>query len=440
MRPDGRIPECYGIYGVYESGSTVRDFGKMQHVVPGTSMTEQRKFFSFGNSTEMQVREAVKAKFRAAASLQRLGLPPLDQMKLEDGGIRILRPLLQYSKERLIATCLQYHSSWFEDHTNADPTFTPRNAVRHIYKKHSLPLALQKDALIALSKSMQQRKDAFERGALVLLDRCAIWDLEPRAGSLSIRFPKLTYSESNRASEKEKIGAERTQREVARTLLKYAIEAVSPYEHRQYPLGQVCNAVFPELNTANDLGRVYPTRFTVAGVMFQRNEPKNSFLIEDEDTASTVGSAQESQEHENTVPMQDHEWFLARQPHESILKRQPMLEYPPLASFKGKNDGWKFYDGRYWIRILNHTTTTIKVRPLHKRDLPAFKDLGIIRGRLRMIARGNVRFTLPVIVMEAAEPGDQEKVLALPTLDLLVDDAKAFMDYEIRYKKVEWPR
>lgn len=460
MKSNGQIPECYGIYGVYDSGAMGESVWRVSHSEAGISK-ERRKSLSFGDSTRTlqkavlkepmegasPVREPTQAEIRVARRQQRISrLPFLGRMRHEDGGVRVLRPLLQYSKERLIATCLQDGSPWFEDHTNADPTLTPRNAIRHIYKEHSMPAALQKDAIIALSTALQRRRDSLEREALSLLDHYSIRGFEPRAGTFFVRFPKLTSLGSDQASEEDKTAAEQNQRVVASRLLRYAIEAVTPTEHIHHPhIEQVCSTVFPELNTANDQGKVNPVTFTIAGVMFQRNELRISYPIESEDTAREVGSDQEPRQHSDTMPMQDYEWFLSRQPHESQLERQPLLEYPPLTFFKDENDGWKFYDGRYWIRVFNHTLSNIKVRPFRKEDLPAFKELKFkayetFHHRLQTIARGHVRFTLPVIVLTAAGPDETDKVLALPTLDVTVNDAKKFMNYEIRYKKVEWPR
>lgn len=460
MKASSQIPECYGIYGVYDSGAMGEDSWRVRHSEPGISK-EQQKSLSFGASTETlqkpvpsepmmdesQVREPTKAEIRAQRRQKRISrLPFLGRMRLEDGGIRVLRPLLQYSKERLIATCLQDGTPWFEDHTNADPTLTPRNAIRHIYKKHSIPAALQKDSVIALSAALQRKNDALEREALSLLDHCSIRGFEPRAGSFFVRFPKLTSLKNKPAADEDKTTEEQNRREVACRLLKYAIEAVTPNEHIQYPqIEQVCSNVFPELNTANDQGKVNPVPFTVAGVMFQRNELRISYPVEFADAASQVGLGKEAQQHTDRVALQDYDWFLSRQPYMSIPEQRPLLEYPPLTFFKDENDGWKFYDGRYWIRVFNHTLTTIKVRPFQKEDLPAFrelrfKDYETFHHRLQTIARGEVRFTLPVIVLAAAGPSEKEKVLALPTLDVAVYGAKEFMNYEIRYKKVEWPR
>jgi tRNA(Ile)-lysidine synthase len=455
MRSNARIPECYGIYGVYDSGTTSEDFLRRPLARPGIS-NEQWKPLSSKDLTgtqkahkqnepmveDFQINEALWARWRTERRNRRLGRGTLGRMQLENGGIRVLRPLLQYSKERLIATCLQDGTSWFEDHTNADPTLTPRNAIRHIYKQHFLPAALQKDAIIALSTSMKEKKASLDRESLAVLNHCVVRGFEPRAGSLFVQFPKLVSSESDLVSEKDKKGAKQDQREIARRLLKYAIEAVSPYEHIQYPLEQACNTVFPELNAVNDQGEVYPNRFTVAGVMFSKNERIISVRVAD--AASGSGWYQGSQRNSNSIPMQEYKWFLSRQPYASIVEQQPMLEYPPFATFKDENAGWKLYDGRYWIRVFNHSFTTIKVRPLRQSDLATFHNVGFkthegFRHRMKMIAPGDVRFTLPVIVMAAERPDEKEKVLALPTLDVRVFDSTKFMDYEIRYKKVEWP-
>jgi hypothetical protein len=55
------------------------------------------------------------------------------------------------------------------------------------------------------------------------------------------------------------------------------------------------------------------------------------------------------------------------------------------------------------------------------------------------LAPGDIRFTLPVIVLEQAEPRREDLVIAFPTLDIALPGVDKVMSYEIRYKKVEWP-
>lgn len=116
IAPVNDIPECFGLYGVHQSGN------------PHLKRSDD-------NDHASQIQRHWKRR---------------PNMEFEDGGIKIMRPLLKFSKERLIATCLQRGVSWVEDETNKDPTLTIRNAVRHMYRNHRLPSALSKERLSTL--------------------------------------------------------------------------------------------------------------------------------------------------------------------------------------------------------------------------------------------------------------------------------------------------
>lgn len=427
MKPNMQIPECYGMYGVHDSGAVGETFREGQHTDCGV-YKDHRESSIFGDLTKFPCKPASSGS--------------LGQMQLENGGIRVLRPLLQYNKERLIATCLEDDTPWFEDHTNADPTLTARNSVRHIYKKHSLPPALRKDAIIALSTKWQRKKDTLNSEVLLLLNHCSIRAFEPRTGTVIAQFPNFISSEIGQAREEDNTAIQH-QRELASTLLRYAISIVKPNEHVPVTtLGPARDAIFPELSQANMRRIARVNTFTVAGVLFQRKELQDSHVMGD---ATSGINLEEQKRHKDLMPMQDEEWFLSRQPHQSKPERHSTLEFPPQSAYNGATDGWKLYDGRYWIRISNHTTNDIRVRHLQAEDLQPFtatlktRIRKIFKTCLKTMAPGKVRFTLPVIELAGAGPRERGLVLAVPTFDVSIPDAKKFMKYEIRYKKVEWP-
>lgn len=79
--------------------------------------------------------------------------------------INLMRPLLDFEKDELYQICKENNVEWFEDHTNFDPTFTSRNAIRKILaeEKSLLPKALQKSELIKTLKKFQEKRDSFDR-------------------------------------------------------------------------------------------------------------------------------------------------------------------------------------------------------------------------------------------------------------------------------------
>ena len=101
---------------------------------------------------------------------------------------------------------------------------------------------------------------------------------------------------------------------------------------------------------------------------------------------------------------------------------------------------WSLYDGRFWFRFQNLTTTPLVVRPFRKTDLKDFRH-SIIAGRktlghaLKELAPEAVRWTLPAIATEG--DGKEKRVLALPTLGVGVLHLEDLVRYEVRYKKVD---
>src|SRR4051812_25024502 len=100
----------------------------------------------------------------------------------------IYRPLLHFSKDRLIATCLENNIPWFEDHTNADPTYTTRNTVRYMAKNFQPPAALQKPAILRLSERCRARTAREKAEADRLFRHIWIRDFETGVGTAVVQI------------------------------------------------------------------------------------------------------------------------------------------------------------------------------------------------------------------------------------------------------------
>lgn len=238
IREVTEIPENYGFYGVHESG------GSNQVTVAGGAMKPYRA--SLGSNSQ------------AAHHLM-----------CEDGGIKIYRPMLGFSKARLIATCEVEEMKWFEDHTNKDPTLTTRNAIRHIYANYKMPAGLSKSSLLNLSAKVRGKLTARKAVVDGWMSTDSITGFDTCAGTLTIRFPHISQlgSSSNwSVSEKSQIAAE---------LLRRILMLVTPEEHVE--LASLHGAVarlFPEINVNEVEKESATTGFTVAGVQFQPEIPR----------------------------------------------------------------------------------------------------------------------------------------------------------------------
>ncbi|THW55921.1 hypothetical protein D6D20_09114 [Aureobasidium pullulans] len=139
------IPECHGAHGVSESGIT-------------------RRLDPSGTITKVWV---------------------------ESGGVTIHRPLLDFTKAELIATCHARQVSWHEDATNADKTLTARNAIRHLIGSGALPHALSTVRLRDLAANKLSHRQSCNDTATAMFKACKV-ELNTRTSSVSFSIhPKI---------------------------------------------------------------------------------------------------------------------------------------------------------------------------------------------------------------------------------------------------------
>lgn len=379
IKYDSEIPECHGIYGVHESGGLDNINNQ---AVPNLSLP----------STQVQ-----RAK--------NISLGPL---MTETGGIRVYRPLLGFAKNRLMATCKAASIEWFEDHTNKDPTVTTRNAIRHIYSSHAMPAALTAPSFLKLSKKWETKYNDSLNEANALLEG-AIQTLETRSGTISVNFPVLNHF--NGSLSQSDMGL------VAALLLRQVVQLVTPDEqvHLQSLHGAV-SRVFPEIS--KNILPSRPMAFTVSGVKFKPLPPAQ------QRAGRQCG------------------WLISRQPYSSTLSK-PNIHIPPLLdpSQEFPWTPWTLYDGRFWLRGQNRCDQSIFIRPFQEDDLIGFKkslggkEAARLTDILKKLAPGDVRWTLPAIVVRGTE--EEERVLALPTLNVSVPSSEDDVSWEVRYKKVD---
>ncbi|OCL07954.1 hypothetical protein AOQ84DRAFT_294103 [Glonium stellatum] len=383
IQPVKEIPECYGLHGVHQSGGLEN--------MPDT-------VFRRGNDLPMEI---------------------------ETGGVQVLRPLLQFSKERLTSTCLENKMPWAEDSTNKDKTFTVRNAIRHILRHHYLPTALRKKEIVNLSLRLQNRSAKNMEAAEQLLSSCKLkLDLQQAALCVSFSRELLEFWEddSNRV------------RTVTAVLIGRLAEMVSPKDTvSPGGLDGVIDRVLPTLKTPNWSGKQSST-FVWAGVQFQP-------ILSQSLLTSLFPFA----------PMRQHTWLLFRQPYakdefaKGIIRLDGM-EDGSRSSATQTNDGFRLYDGRFWIRVINPWKCTLILRSLRIEDMPHIRTAIIsaaTKARLHKfdsiihaIKPAAIRWTLPALVMVGDD--GKEHVIALPSLGLAIGSrAQEYgVEWDIRYKKI----
>lgn len=369
MRAEAPIPECEGLYGADHSGS--RD----------SAPDEQRKDAS-------------------------------SSMLIEQGGVTILRPLLESNKADLVSICEQNHVRSFEDPTNAIRTFTLRNTIRSLLKADCLPLALRKPRLLALAKTKMKASQAADEWATK-----AFRDIQPRlkVGSGEARFVvpaslKLcTTSWSGRAR-----------------LVRQMIDIVTPA--KDVPLQSLYGAVEVVFGSSEKQQCVREVQVAAVQIYVNWPEEPNS----------------------NPCVVQIRRTMPTKRERETVVTR-----LVPTRSGHESESAWQLWDGRYWIRVWRPRGATsspeLTVRFLDPEDLAVLRQSLDKKECTRMnkglkLAPGDTRFTCPVIVAKAGS-ASQPEIVTLPSLGWsrpgwkriggAIDRDTASWCWDIRYKHVD---
>ncbi|KAI1480548.1 hypothetical protein F4774DRAFT_75619 [Daldinia eschscholtzii] len=430
IRPAQDIPECEGLFGADKSGF----------------VDDQARIFPFYNfKPTRKEREHMRRQLRGdiskmRAELESDDLAPFDldgrdyddpkdippfvprEPEIENGGITIYRPLLEFSKDRLIATCLENNVPWWEDATNANPTLTTRNAIRHLYRSYTLPKALQKPAILDLAKRCERKVERQEAEANRLLSRTIIHGPQLYAGTVIVQFPELKLPMAGRDSRSPLRRRARIlkKRKIAAILMRKIILLVSPDPLPLLStLENLVTPLFPYLALPEELPVATPPKaFSVSGV----------HLVPFKSTSSDSTPT-------GTAAHQQLNWYISRTPYPST-KPLPRIRTPYWASNRNKKGRWlmsewmpwSLWDGRYWFRIKHRFPYRVLVLPYlleHAKDfreqLPP-RDQKLLASLLKRYAPGKVRSTLPAFYLE--EP--------LDLLDMENSTPRA------KYPMVEW--
>lgn len=495
MRPASGIPECEGLHGAHHSGYV--DDQRNPNFFHERAMS-RKQYKALKNDLRSGIDRLMHEQHRMDALVDGLddydfgerygtkqampvGLAHLD---IEDGGVVVYRPLLEFPKDRLIATCEANNVPWWEDGTNQDHTLTMRNAVRHMCRNHTLPVALQKPSILALSRRCEKKAWALEAEVNRLLAQTIIHDLEPNVGSASVQFPRYDLSRFPRdASSPLRRGARiLRQREVAGLLIRRIIALVSP-EEQPVPLANLQNVIsrlFPALpSPPGDYRAPEPLKaFVIAGIHFVPIQLSPAQGVPSQGAGGSLS------------------WYLSRTPYSSTLPI-PLHRFP-YWSTQGIGCGyredaakwsrwmrWVLWDGRFWVCIRHRLPYRVILQPFSRSHAKAFRSLLSPEDRehlavlLKRYAPGKTRFTLPALYLEEdldlanvnprrhyplppsivqpipgvgsvvgehTDPNSDHpriidvsktKLVALPSLGVRIPHLNAWLEYKIRYRRVD---
>ncbi|XHG04747.1 hypothetical protein AWENTII_007994 [Aspergillus wentii] len=431
-----RIPECHGLYGVSESGSSVK--------LPGRKTSLQ-----INNKGEVQVQDT-----SSSSSIR-------PETTVSTGGISICRPLLSFPKANLLATCHENQIPFVSDPTNFDPTLTPRNAIRSLLSSNKLPLALQGPSILSLIKSSQNLLKNSDDLSNRLLETCKLLNLNLNTGSMVIQFPpspttaQLSSLSSSSTTEKTA--------EIQALTLRRITELISPYPDNHFSLRSFEPFTHRIFSTALYTMNMNRQSFTVGGVMFQplRWKPLPT-------SSDTIYNNANVNANVNT-------WLLFRQPF--MRHRAPVLrvEVPvPSSSLSSSFSHvsspvytpWTLWDDRYWFRFTvvpedgdmptqdhdGRQSISLVLRPQQQSDLtklrrsfdympgkPAADNRALteLTNMLSREAPGQARFTVPVLTMENLSKSE-ENLLAIPTIGFRFPESGTQELLQASGWKVQW--
>ena len=380
MQREAPIPECEDLYGVNNSG-------RPRAVRPDNALPK-----------------------KPASNVD---------MLVEDGGITVIRPLLSYTKDRLVATCEEASVKWVEDHTNKDRSLTLRNTVRHLHETDLLPVALRRPNLCAIATQTSDRFAQLEARVDEIFRHFDI-TFDPRSGHAVCRIARENASKINALPDCDRVRAE---------LLRKLLLIVAPQHSIDLSTLEAASSNFLEV----DEDKVQPdvTPITVAGATAVR--------LEDADGAIAY-------ELRRTLPPRNRASHLEVKINLSVQESGPDVNQVSWSE-------WSLWDERYWIRIGSTAedqaqALSVVVRILTPEDINTLRQelpskADTLHGQLAHI-KGHLRTTLPALVHML--PDGQSRIVALPTLGWSRDmwfsfDGKQHRPsaqyYDIRYKHID---
>lgn len=439
IKQESKIPECHGIYGVSESGSPHR---------------------------------LLPTRFGSAAS----------PFQIESGGIHVYRPLLDFQKSQLIATCEQNNVRWFEDPTNTDKGLTLRNTIRHLWAETSLPSALNPASMVEMAQRVEDREEQREGAAEALFNNCTV-ELDINSASLNLAFP-FDIKEQLFVSIDTSMSTSRTEAtHRAARLLRRILMLVTPKSSISLQdLDRLTKMTFPYLSEDGEDPLTEPeeSSLSIAGLRILRRTAvgavKANEQIQYEPSAENLKIAEPSASLEPiteslTSKAAEIPVFLYRIERERVRKTELNSFVTTLAGPSERRASttdltwteFQFFDGRFWLRLRYRPFNlspghSIAVRFFDIKYLKQLSKLGdkhSLKTKMKDCAPGNGRLTLPAIVerYDIRGPKGQivtrEDLCALPTIGWGKEGWKAWKDdneeenniswmWECRYKMIEF--
>ncbi|SMY28007.1 unnamed protein product [Zymoseptoria tritici ST99CH_1A5] len=335
------------------------------------------------------------------------------RLSTEKGDLRIMRPLLPFSKDQLIGICRANGVRWFEDSTNTDKSLTMRNTVRSLLKSDLLPTAIGTPRLLKCSLAMRKREEIIEEAVQKVFDRTPM--------TLDLSIGHLTFSIDSQGAS-HFLPNDTHQSDIKAHFVRRVLRNVSPQtEISLQTLDQATDLMLGDLTERT--GGTQETQ--IASVSIRR------------DNSIDEGSRR----------------FSIRRQNPSSLQWNTIVPFSFQADLESSPDSpgwseWLLWDGRYWIRVFRDKVSadeSIDVSFLTPERLAIarkgldLRQLTELRRLFRHASRCGAEWTIPVLTLRRA---DTVLVAALPTLGWqhpkLTDETFATGSFtcDISYKEV----
>lgn len=334
-------------------------------------------------------------KVSKSGHLRHLNWDGVSPFFVESGGVMIHRPLLDFTKSELIATCTAHCVRWHEDATNADQTLTPRNAIRQLLQRQALPAALRSDRLRELAAHKWSDLNSCEKIAAAYFERCPV-EINTQTSSVSFQVHPDVET---------KLSRERNCQLVAALLMRKFFSLVE--DQSKLALKDLFRSV----------SFVFPSTFADW-------QPGSSTV-----NLGNVTLAEDPSSQEKVMDKQKRYFIFPRPLTTPERFTQTLLEVTEDNHSKSNEPVWtetKLFHDRWWIKLSyipasTPVGTTVVIRFLRRGEsLKTHRWLD--RYRLALLPPGKLRHTIPVIV-ETVKVKDldglvntEEKILAFPSV------------------------
>lgn len=281
----------------------------------------------------------------------------------EDPQLQFVRPLLGFTKQQLIDTCLENNVPWFEDPSNKDVGLTQRNAIRFLLNKQELvPDHLKHENLVSALEYYQRKKDADTKTAEEVYETLAGKNMPNSMITFKERTGTVLFIEPQWfRSLKREVRSLVLRRIVARILPSTEKSAVSGYSFVPFlkiadkmeadRIGIEQHAIEQFRSLPSTVKKLNVLTFTFSNLSWRLYAvPKNRDSLE-----RAVQPADYISVHEEEKFM--YIWEIIRQPiyqhrvsglYNNKLSRRDttMLQVRPGSTDRR----WALFDNRYWIR------------------------------------------------------------------------------------------